>query len=125
MVGKQPERFSKPELARTPETVYTGISHGSYHDNEIFVEDELLDSRTDLDAVPPDKGFIWGYTGSGPYITSLSLLADAYDSDEVAQEYAMAFKNRYVGPELDIGEDFEITAKEIDDVVESIYEDWI
>jgi len=117
--------LSKPELHRNPETVYKGLDHGSYFDNEIRVNGEYLESRTDLEVVTSPKGFIWGYGGSGPYVTSLSLLADAYGSDEIAREYAMAFKNEYVWPELEMGENFEVTAEYIDNVVESIYESWI
>lgn len=119
-----PDRPPKPDLYRDPETVYRGFNYGSYHSNEIRAEGELLESRTDLEAVPSSEGFIWGYGGAGPYVTSLSLLADAYDSDEAALDYAMTFKNQYVWPELELGKNFEITARDIDEVVESIHDNW-
>ena len=58
----------------------------------------------------PD-GFNWGYSGSGPADTALSILTDCVGRD-VANAFYQKFKSEFVAS---WGDSFEITAKEIKD----------
>ncbi|GAI26575.1 unnamed protein product [marine sediment metagenome] len=58
----------------------------------------------------PD-GFNWGYSGSGPADTALSILTDCVGRD-VANAFYQKFKSEFVAS---WGDSFEITEKEIKD----------
>lgn len=66
----------------------------------------------------PD-GFNWGFGGSGPADTALSILTDCVGND-VANAFYQRFKSEFVAGWK---ESFEITAKEIKDWLLSITKD--
>jgi hypothetical protein len=127
-----------PELDRDPETVYSGLREGNlssaYLDEqgelqrnftpEVFVNEDShleypLNAQRELAGTHSESHFEWGYTGSGPRLLSVSLLADAYDEDELAVEYGNEFKNGVVA-DLDRTEDFQLQAKDIDDFIQEL-----
>ncbi|GCF15047.1 hypothetical protein Harman_29820 [Haloarcula mannanilytica] len=63
----------------------------------------------------PKASFEWGYTGHGPYLLAVSLVADAYGDDEVALEYQTAVEELLA--DFDQHEDWRLEAGELDEYI--------
>lgn len=57
----------------------------------------------------------WGYTGHGPYLLAVSLVADAYGDDDAALAYQTPVEELLDG--VDQYDDWELLAKELDDCI--------
>lgn len=123
-----------PELERPPETVYRGesegqlvaatLEHREYHvqyEPQVYVSESEshqefpLFPRRELSNSAPQANFQWGYTGHGPYLLSVSLVADAYGDDDVALGYQTPVEELI--EEFDQHDDWELLAKELDDFI--------
>ena len=122
-----------PELERPSETVYRGEREGRLVD--CFGGDEVrkryapdvyiskpgshleysLLPRRELSNSAPKASFEWGYTGHGPYLLAVSLVADAYGDDEVALEYQTQVEDRI--EQFDQHDDWELLAKDLDSFI--------
>lgn len=123
-----------PELERPPETIYRGEMEGRLvdcfgHGNgirkkfapEVYVlepdshlEYSLL-PRRELSNSVPQASFQWGYSGHGPYLLAVSLVADAYGDDEVALEYQTPVEELLM--DLEQYEDWKLEAEDLDDYI--------
>ena len=123
-----------PELERPEETVYRGEVEGKLshcfsknggvekrYDPEVYVSepgDHLefpLLPRRELSNSSPASTFQWGYSGHGPYMLAVSLVADAYGDDDVALEYQTTVEELLEG--FDQHDDWELLAKDLDDFI--------
>ncbi|WP_164471691.1 DUF6166 domain-containing protein [Halosimplex salinum] len=122
-----------PELERSSETVYRGDREGRLVDcyrcgredvRKKFAPDVLVDDprntveysllpRRELSNSAPGASFQWGYSGHGPYLLAVSLVADAYDDDEVALEYQTPVEQLL--KDFDQHEPWELEAVDLDD----------
>lgn len=103
-------------------TYYGNLSHGKVGGQVIWVRGENLEECIDEEHIltayrlphierhSPD-GFNWGYGGSGPADTALSILTDCLGEREASILYQL-FKWAFVAH---WGEEFSITEKEIKD----------
>jgi len=127
------EKVELPELERPPETVYRGEREGRLVDcfdgglggvrkkfaPEVFVDDPRNDveysllPRRELSDSAPQASYQWGYSGHGPYLLAVSLVADAYGSDEVALEYQTPVEDLLM--KYDQHEPWELEAEDLDD----------
>jgi hypothetical protein len=124
---------SLPELERPPETVYRGEREGQLVD--CFGGDEVrkkyapdvyvsepgthlefpLLPRRELSNSAPQASYQWGYSGHGPYLLAVSLVADAYGDDDMALTYQTEVEELIDG--FDQHDDWELRAKELDDFI--------
>jgi hypothetical protein len=127
------EKIELPELERPPETIYRGEPEGRLVDcfnagiggvrkkftTDVFVDDPrnnveyALLPRRELSDSAPQASYQWGYTGHGPYLLAVSLVADAYGSDEVALEYQTPVEDLI--EEFDKDDSWELEAEDLDD----------
>lgn len=56
-----------------------------------------------------------GYSGRGPYLLAVSLVADTYGDDDVALEYQISLEELING--FDQHDDWELLARELDDFI--------
>ena len=120
-----------PELERPEGTVYRGEVEGKLnrcfsnngviektYDPEVYVSDprNLMEfpllARRELSNSSPGSTFQWGYTGHGPYMLAVSLVADAYGDDEVALEYQTPVEELL--DDFDQHDGWELEAEELD-----------
>lgn len=123
-----------PALDRPPETVYRGEREGRLVDcygsgrqigrryvPEVYVSEPgshqefPLLPRRELSNSAPQASYQWGYSGHGPYLLAVSLVADAYGDDDVALEYQTEVEELIDG--FDQHDDWELVAKELDDFI--------
>ncbi len=130
-----PTDIDLPELERPPETVYRGqrdgkciataLEHGEYHvqyEPQVYVSEPgshyefPLLPRRELSNSAPQANFQWGYTGHGPYLLAVSLVADAYGDDNAALAYQTPVEELLDG--FDQHDDWELLAKDLDAFIE-------
>lgn len=123
-----------PELERPFETVYRGEREGRLVDcfgsgraiEKRYVPDAYVSEpgshlefpllpRRELSNSAPQASYEWGYSGHGPYLLAVSLVADAYGDDEVALTYQTQVEELIDG--FDKEDDWELLAKELDDFI--------
>lgn len=127
------EEIELPELERPPETVYRGEHQGRLvrcfasengtlrekYVPEVYVSepDSHLEypllPRRELSTSAPQASYQWGYSGHGPYLLAVSLVADAYGDDEVALEYQTPVEELLI--DFDQHEPWELEAEDLDD----------
>ena len=123
-----------PELERPSETVYRGEREGRLVDcfgsgrelekryaPDVYVSEPgshlefPLLPRRELSNSAPKADYQWGYSGHGPYLLAVSLVADAYGDDEVALEYQTQVEDQI--EQFDQHDNWELLAKELDDFI--------
>lgn len=129
------EDVGLPELERPSETVYRGEREGRLANTYIGEGGELQEKyvpdvyvsepgshlefpllpRRELSNSAPKASFEWGYSGHGPYLLAVSLVADAYGDDEVALEYQTPVEDLIDG--FDQHEDWKLDAEDLDDYI--------
>ena len=129
------EDVELPELERPPNTVYRGerdarlVGCFEFEDGtvmkkyapDVFVSDPRnpveysLLPRRELSDSAPKASYQWGYSGHGPYLLAVSLVADAYGSDEVALEYQTRVEELLL--DFDQHQDWKLDAEDLDDYI--------
>ena len=123
-----------PELERPRGTVYRGEVEGKLnrcfskkgevvkkYDPEVYVSDpgNLMEfpllPRRELSNSSPGSRFQWGYSGHGPYMLAVSLVADAYGDDEAALEYQTPVEELLKG--FDQHDDWELEIEDLDEYI--------
>jgi len=105
-------------MNRSPDTTYRGEpANGTV---TVYVEENGVTTELEPARVVKEdhteNDLSTGYPGRGPLNLAKSLLADLYDED-TAQEYGMALRTNLTEK---LEDDFEITAREIDEVFQNI-----
>jgi hypothetical protein len=122
-----------PELKRPPNTVYRGerdarlvgcfdIEDGTVtkmYRSDVFVNDPRnrveysLIPRRELSDSTPKADYQWGHPGHGSYLLAVSLVADAYGSEETALEYQTPVEELLV--DFDQHQNWKLEAEDLDD----------
>lgn len=123
-----------PELERPEKTMYRGEREGRLVDcydsgrgiEKRYVPDVYVSEpgthlefpllpRRELSNSAPKASFEWGYSGHGPYLLAVSLVADAYGDDEVALTYQTEVEELIDG--FDQHDDWKLAVEDLDDYI--------